>query len=210
MGGMGRWVPNLSQDERDAVTRAMLGGMTAPEVVAAAAAGELEGLPPFNISETATRDLRAEAERALPNRGRGTNGAPGPGPPADQSEAAEREYLDEQIARLRSIKEPTADQFYELKAAMHTRDSIDRRAAKQAARASRLAGQEQSDEPSDFANRLLAQWPADLAEARETSPDGKTCGCDPPIVPTGYAETGGPFTCSRCFLKHPGTIPARR
>jgi hypothetical protein len=63
MGSVGRYSPKLTQDQRDAVVRAVLDGWSASEVVAAAAAGELDGLKPFEISETACRDLRREAER---------------------------------------------------------------------------------------------------------------------------------------------------
>jgi hypothetical protein len=63
MGGMGRYSPRLTQDQRDAIVRAMLDGWSAAEVVKAAADGELEDLEPFEVSETACGDLRREAER---------------------------------------------------------------------------------------------------------------------------------------------------
>jgi hypothetical protein len=62
---MGRYSPNLTQHQRDAITQAMIAGKTAAEVVKAAAAGKLDDLPAFKVSETACRDLRADAERNL-------------------------------------------------------------------------------------------------------------------------------------------------
>jgi hypothetical protein len=120
---IGRYDEKHSQEQRDAVIRFQLdGGASAPETAKAAAAGEL-GVPPFEVSPTSCRVWAREARR---ERGE-------PGPTVGQEEAEEREYLKEEVARIRKIKEPPAKEIHAMGQALRTLDEIDKRAVKRAA-----------------------------------------------------------------------------
>ncbi len=57
-----------------------------------------------------------------------------PGPPADQAEAEEHAYLEQQIARIRAIEEPTAKQLSAMREAMRALEDVKRRQARRVAR----------------------------------------------------------------------------
>ena len=131
MRRMGRFAMQLNPRIRDILIAAQLEqGMSAAETARAAQAGELEGLPPTRVSETSCGELRAEAERERGNYSLANT----PGPPTDQAEASERAYLEQQIARIRAIEEPTAKQITTLREAMRGLEDIEKRATRRAPR----------------------------------------------------------------------------
>jgi hypothetical protein len=179
---MGRYSPKLTQDQRDAVVRAMLDGWSAPEVVKAAAEGELDGREPFAVSETACRDLFREAERNPQwlERVRRNGGAavkqdetraeaeasfaaadergdqePDVFERRDRAEADERAFLNRQIARVMALDEPTAKDLHALKTARDRIETLNKRAARRAPQASRAEPEEPELTPLE--RKLLAE-----------------------------------------------------
>jgi hypothetical protein len=159
---MGRFSPKLTQDQRDAIVRAMLDGWSAAEVVKVAADGELEGLEPFEVSETACRDLRREAERnpLWIERVRRNGGPAGKEDEAravaeaslaardernvpersipegyTPDEIEEREHLERQIERLVALEAPKTEDLRTLKTARDRIRQLNKRAARRAPQA---------------------------------------------------------------------------
>jgi hypothetical protein len=132
---MGRYAMQLNEKIRAVLIAAQLEyGLSAAETARAAQAGELEGLPPTQVSETTCRDLAAEARRGRSTQSNGTattelDEARELGE-AMAAEADERAYLEKQIARIKAIEEPTAKDLHALRTAMNALGDIDRRQAK--------------------------------------------------------------------------------
>jgi hypothetical protein len=64
---MGRWDPTYSDAQREAVAQAInKEGVAAPEVIRRAAAGELAGLPCFELPESTARDIAAKDRLRAP------------------------------------------------------------------------------------------------------------------------------------------------
>jgi hypothetical protein len=123
-------------------------------------------LEPFEISASQAGELARKAQRhracnehAISEDGRAREIADATAAireeqePVAQSEDAELEYLEEQIARIRAIEEPTPQQLSTLREAMRARNEIERQAAQR--RAPLPAPKD--GEPSDLAKRLLAR-----------------------------------------------------
>jgi transposase len=155
---MGRWAPKFSARERQAVTSAMVDrGMTAPAVVAAAAAGKLEeGLAPFEISESTARDWAKEARRQQS----GDASTSRPDAIADRALAILEQRMDtlEKQATQGAFRTNTAN---ELKRLVQVAHEIKVMKKTPGPRTGRLAGahgqpERNGDATSDLAQRLLA------------------------------------------------------
>jgi hypothetical protein len=113
-------------------------GLSAAETARAAQAGELEGLPPTRVSETTCHDLAAEAgrERATQSNGSATSDEDRTRELGDAmaAEADERAYLEQQIARIKTISEPTSTDLRALRTAMAALGDIKKREARRAPR----------------------------------------------------------------------------
>jgi hypothetical protein len=140
---MGRWSPHLGEDQRDAIARAMLARKTAAEVASAVAAGELDQLPPFDVSETTCRDIRAEQERRQ-DRAEGNGHAA-----AEESEAVR--IAKETVRRVAAMSEPKAKDLSALEQAQRIIDKAAKQTAK--TRPRKPAKQKRSE----LAKRLLAE-----------------------------------------------------
>jgi hypothetical protein len=187
---MGRYAPNLSNEQREAVTRAMLeDGMSAGEVVELAAAGQL-GLPAFEVSESTARDLRAEAERERDN---GT--VDDPGPPADQATAQALAFAEREIARIEALETPSAKELSAYREALRIKQDAERQAEKRAARERLVRKPQQELDPRhrELSYRLLLA----RAEGGPVLPAWWSSGNW--LAAWDKAQTQGPCTCAEPY-----------
>jgi hypothetical protein len=116
-------------------------GKSVPEVVGLAAQGRLwfgGELDPFTVDESTVSEHAAIAERHR-NRGRQSSNGRAEGEERERAVAEasvatvdERAYLEQQVARIKALPEPSAQQLSAMRAAMAALDDLDRRAAREA------------------------------------------------------------------------------
>jgi hypothetical protein len=140
---MGRFDLKLNADQREAIIRAKAdAGLTAREVVELAADG-LDGLKPFEVSETVVNDLVREERQ---ERGHTD-------PPNIDAVDDVRAHAEAQLARLKQIEELSPRELSAIREAMRTIQECKRQAAKQ-----RLArpAEGEPDQPSEFTQHPLS------------------------------------------------------
>jgi hypothetical protein len=215
---MGRYAMQLNEKIRAVLIAAQLEyGLSAAETARAAEAGELEDLPPTQVSETTCRDLAAEARRGRSTQSNGTATSESDEArelgDAMAAEADERTYLEKQIARIKAIEEPTAKDLHALCTAMNALSDIDRREAKRAPRrpvkkkqtACRHFPRADGREPCSCAEpcvsaRVAAETQEEIEKTAEALATGGTCQCQQPR-PRGWCLDGdGNPTCESCRL----------
>jgi hypothetical protein len=179
---MGRHDPQFSADQRAAVVRHQLErGHTAPETVAAAAAGEL-GVPPFVVSESTCRRFAQQARKDCPRGVRERDNG--------QHDATDRvrAVAGATIARIEKLGDAATAKDL---AALEQAGRIIQKGDRAAPRPEKPPENPAPAEMSPLLRGLLDQ----MREKDQARAEGRPCACDRPVPQSWDKDDRGWSIC---------------